>query len=40
MVLVLDDYHVIDAREVQDGMAFTTGMTAAGTSPAYQDGTV
>ena len=22
VVLVLDDYHVIDAREVQDGMAF------------------
>ena len=22
IVLVLDDYHVIDAREVQDGMAF------------------
>jgi LuxR family transcriptional regulator, maltose regulon positive regulatory protein len=22
VVLVLDDYHVIDAREVQDGMTF------------------
>ena len=25
IVLVLDDYHVIDAREVQDGMAFLLG---------------
>ena len=30
IVLVLDDYHVIDAPEVQDGMAFSAGSSAAG----------
>jgi len=27
-VLVLDDYHVIDARDVQDGMGFLPGPPA------------
>ena len=30
IVLVLDDYHVIDAREVQDGMAFLLDHLPAG----------
>jgi LuxR family transcriptional regulator, maltose regulon positive regulatory protein len=30
IVLVLDDYHVVDAREVQDGMAFVLGHLPAG----------
>jgi len=32
-VLVLDDYHVIDARDVQDGMGFLPGPPAPADTP-------